>query len=131
MALWKKIALGAVSFIVLIVGMALFFTSDVVDPVDRQLEALQAGDLDAAYAETSIAFRQATSKEQFAAFVRAHPALRQVTGHSFTERSRENNIGSVKGTLTTRGGGVVPIEFRLVRENDEWKILGFQIGGGE
>ena len=128
MARWKKIVLGVVGFVVVVFALAMFLTSGLVDPLDRHLDALAKGDLEAAYAETSVAFRDNTSPEQFAAFVRGNPSLSRITGHSFGERSWENNIGSVKGTLKT-SDGVVPVEFRLVKENDQWKILGIKLGG--
>ena len=123
------IVLGVVGFVVVVFALAMFLTSGLVDPLDRHLDALAKGDLEAAYAETSVAFRDNTSPEQFAAFVRGNPSLSRITGHSFGERSWENNIGSVKGTLKTSDGGVVPVEFRLVKENDQWKILGIKLGG--
>jgi uncharacterized membrane protein YvbJ len=129
MALWKKIALGVVAFIVLAVGLSLFLTSDLVEPIDRQIAAFGRGDVEAAYAETSIGFRQATSLERFTEFVKKNPGLKQIQSHTFTERSRENNVGTVKGTLTLTGGGVVPVEYKLVKENDQWKILAVDFGG--
>ncbi|GAB4229455.1 MAG: hypothetical protein Kow0032_10630 [Methyloligellaceae bacterium] len=129
MALWKKIALGVVATIVIAVGLALYYTAGMVEPIERQLAAIKADDLDAAYAETSVAFRKATSKLQFAVFVKSNPAFRDVVGHSFTERKRENNVGTVKGMLKTAEGGVFPVEYRLVQENGEWKILGIKIAG--
>lgn len=130
MALWKKILIGVVVFVVAVVGLAMFATSGLDEPVERQLAALSAGNIQAAYAETSVAFQQNTSLEQFAAFVERYPVLKSISGHSFTTREIENGVGTLKGTLTTSDGGVVPIEFRLVKENDVWKILALSFGTG-
>jgi hypothetical protein len=129
MVLWKKIVLGFIAFIVIVFGFAMFLTSDLIDPVERQIAALKAGDIDSAYSQTSTAFRDATSKEQFVAFVKSNPILLKIADYSVTDRSRENNVGTLKGTLTSIEGGVIPIEYRLVKENDEWKILAFKFTG--
>ena len=129
MALWKKVVLGFVAFVVVVVGLAMFLTSDLIDPIERQIAALKAGDIDSAYSQTSIAFRDATSKEQLSAFVKSNPILLNTAEYNFSERSFENNLGTVKGTLTSTDGGVIPIEYRLVKENDEWKILALKFTG--
>ena len=123
MATWKKVLLGIVGAIVLAVSLAIFLTGSLVDAVDRQLAALRAGDVDAAYAMTSDAFKRAVSRERFAAFLKANPALMHVTDHSFTTRERENGIGTLKGTLETENGGRIPVVYKLVEENGAWKIL--------
>ena len=130
MALWKKILIGIVVFIVGILAIGYFATSGLTEPVGRHLDALRAGNIEAAYAETSIAFQQSTSLEQYAAFIERYPALKNIADYSFSERSVENGIGTLKGKLTTTDGGVVPIEFKLVKENDQWKILGLSLGSG-
>lgn len=126
-ARWKKIALGAVVFVTLVIGLALYLTAPLVVPIERQLEALRRGDIDGAYAQTAQAFRQATSKQAFSAFLRTNPALTEAADISIAERSWENDNGNVRGSLKTQDGGVVPVEFRLVREGGEWKILGIQL----
>lgn len=127
MALWKKIVLGVVAFLVLVIGSALFFTSDLIVPIDAHLAALRAGDIRGAYEQTSSAFKQSTSYEQFAAFISTYPSLSKNKKASFSERSWEGSQGHVKGTLTDESGGVLPVEFRLVKENDTWKILGINL----
>ena len=128
MARWKKVVIGVAGFIVVAIAAAMFLTSGLVDPIDRHIAALQHGDIDGAYAETSVAFRDATSRDQFAAFINSNPSLTRIADHTFTERAWENNLGTVKGTLTTTDGGVVPVEYRLVKENDAWRIMGINLG---
>jgi len=91
--------------------------------VDRQLAAMREGNVQAAYAETSQSFRQSTSIEEFERFVAANPIITTITGHSFPQRRVENGVGYLTGSLTTDSGGVQPVGYRLVKENDEWKIL--------
>lgn len=130
---WLKIALGVTAGVAVAVGLivwlVLWLTAGVVEPVHRQLAALKAGDMDAAYAETSEAFRQATPLDRFTAFVGEYPILKDHADYSFPRRSIENGVGYVSGTLTSATGGVTPIEYQLVKENEAWKILYINIGG--
>ena len=128
MATWKKVVLSVLAFIAVVVALVLYFTVGLVEPIDRQLSALRAGDLEAAYAETSIAFQKATSPEDFAAFVAANPMLKEVADHSFSERSFENDLGTVRGTLKSPDGGALPVEYKLVKEQGAWKILSISLG---
>jgi hypothetical protein len=131
MALWKKISIGVVVFVVAAVALALWATSDLVPPIERQLDALKRGDMQAAYSETSTTFRDSVSLPQFQAFVRQHPGLSRNAGHSFSERSVDaSGTGHVKGTLKDDRGGALPIEYQLIKENDQWKILGIKIPAG-
>ena len=130
MALWKKILIGVAVFIGGVIALAFFVTSGLDEPVKRHLDALRAGNIEAAYAETSIAFQQNTSIEQYAAFIERYPVLKNIADYSFSSREVENGLGTLKGTLTTTDGGVVPVEFKLVKENDQWKILGLSLGSG-
>jgi len=120
---WPKILGGVVAFIILAVGLAFYFTAGIVGVVAKQLEFLRQGDIKGAYILTSKDFQQATSLEQFTVFVKQYPSLSQNQGHTFTTRSIENNIGMVKGTLAAKGGAVTPVEFQLVKEQGEWRIL--------
>lgn len=131
---WLKIALavavGAAAVIALIVWFALWATSGLIEPIERQLAALKAGNMEAAYAETSEAFRGATTQEQFGAFVEQYPILKEAESHSFSNRSISNGVGTVSGTLTSATGGVWPIDYRLTKENEIWKIEYINVGGG-
>ena len=137
MPLWLKIILSIfVGIGVLgaaIVGLAFWLTADLVEPIDRQIAALKAGNMGAAYEETSEAFRQATPMQAFVAFVDANPILKDVASRSFSNRSFENDVGTVKGTLTSSTGGVVPATYQLVKEKDVWKIININLGasGGD
>lgn len=128
---WLKITLGVVAgviaVIVAIVYIALWATSGLIEPVERQLAALKAGNMEAAYAETSEAFKQATPMQSFTAFVDQNPILKDTASHSFSSRSINNGIGVLEGQLTSSSGGVVPVKYQLVKENDAWKIQHIQL----
>lgn len=128
---WLKIVLGVVVGLAAVIGVAiwvaLWATSGLLEPIDRQLAALKAGKMEAAYEETSQAFREATPLARFTAFVDANPILKDAAEHTFSSRSIENSVGKVSGTLTSSTGGVIPIEYQLVKENDAWKILNIDL----
>lgn len=124
---WPKIVGGILAVIIIAIGLAFYFTAGMVGVVDKQLELLQRGDLKGAYSLTSRDFQKNTSLEQFAAFVKKYPSLSQNQGHTFTTRTIENNIGTVKGTLTAKDGAVTPVEFQLVKEQGEWRILFMEV----
>jgi len=134
MKTWKKVVIGLAIVIVGAIGLAMFATSDLDKPVQRHFAALRAGDMIGAYSELSIAARQQTSQEAFKTMVEGTPAFARVTGHTFSSRSLENGQGRLEGTLELEGGGKLPIEINLVKENDLWKILGYRVpsaNGGE
>lgn len=132
---WLKIVLGILAGLAVfagsIVGLAFWITAALVEPIDRQLDALKAGNVDAAYAETSEAFRQATSLQAFTDFVAANPVLKDVASHTFSDRSFENDVGKVTGTLTSSTGTEVAVTYQLVKEGGVWKILHIQLGAEE
>lgn len=131
---WKKVVLGIVVFIFAVIGLAMWGTSGLDKPVEQHFASLKAGDVIGAYSQLSVAARAATSLDDFKAMLKNMPALTQVTGTSFTSRTVENGQGKLEGTLELEGGGKLPIEVNLVKENGEWKILAYhakQVKSGE
>ena len=127
MARWKKILIGIGLFIFFIIVLANWATGDLLIPINNQLDALRGNDIESAYNETSTAFKKATSLYTFKRFVNSYPGLSNNKEASFSERKFENDLGYVKGSLTDQNGGVIPIEYQLVKENDSWKILAINI----
>lgn len=131
MKTWKKVVLGVVLgiviFIAAVVTLALSMTSGLREPVERHFAAIRAGDIVGAYSDLSIAARQQTSLDDFKAMLTNMPALTHVTGESFSSRTVTNGQGQLVGTLDLDGGGKLPIEIQLVKENDAWKILAYHV----
>jgi len=127
MKTWQKIVLGVVVFIIAVIWLALAATGGLVKPVERHFAALRGGDAVGAYSELSIAARQQMSLDSFKAMVEGSPALVHVTGESFSSRKVTNGQGQLEGTLDLENGGKLPIEIRLVKENGQWKILGYRL----
>lgn len=125
-----KIILIILSIIIIAVGLAFYFTSGVADAVRNELTMIKSGDVKAAYEETSAAFKQSTSLEQFTKIINEYPTLKDNKGISINERRIENGFGYVSGTLEGTDGSKMMIEFQLVKENDKWKIQGMNISSG-
>ena len=125
---WLKVVISLAVLGAIAVCLAIFFTQDLVKTADGQLDALRSRDFTRAYYEyTAKDFKAATSLEGFQEFVKAHPALLYNDSASFNERSIENNVGTLHGTLMSKEGGVTPIEYKFVKEGDRWKILSMRL----
>ncbi len=124
---WLKILLGFVVVIGAIIGLAFWLTSGLTDVAEKQLVALRSGDVEKAYSYTSKDFQNATSLEQFRTFVDSYPSLKNNKSDFFSNREIANDVGTLKGSLQSQDGAVTPIEYKLVKENNEWKILSLQV----
>lgn len=123
----KKILIGLVVFIIAIVLLANFATQGIADVAQNQLSALRSGDSAKAYSYTSKDFQKATSLEEFKVFVKSYPSLSQNESVSFTTKAIENNLGTLKGSLKAKDGSVTPVEYQLVKEGSDWKILNLRL----
>ena len=126
-ARWQILLVGAIA----IAGFASFFifwaTSGLIEPIQRQLDALKRDDLRAAYAEMATSFQQEISFEKFSKLARSIPSLSHNVARSFTSRHLSTygdgvGIGQVNGNITDDHGGVVSVHYDLVKENGAWKI---------
>ncbi len=123
-AAFGKILAGFIIFVVLIIGIALCATSGVAEAVKNQLTAIREGDYAKAYSYTSTEFQKNTSLDEFKMFIDNVPALKNNERISINNRSFENDKGEVKGSIHSKDGIITPIEYQLIKENGEWKILG-------
>ncbi len=114
--------IGAIIAILVVIG--LFINMSLTKVIKAQLSAIKAGKLEEAYyAYTSDQFQKSISLEQFKQFVQQYPALAKNKKVSFTSWKIENNQGYVKGNLTGEDGSTLPMEYHLIKENGQWKIL--------
>lgn len=122
------VVIGAfILFILLMIALAFYATSGITDTVRNQLSALRSGDYVKAYTFTSKEFQNATSLEQFKQFVDMNPSLKNNQDSSFYSREIKNNEGMIKGTLKASDGTVTPVYYRLIKEDDNWKIMYIRI----
>ncbi len=130
----KKVLIGCLSasalFILGIIGIvaiAMFATSGINDVANNQLKAIRSGDVAKAYSYTSKDFQAATTLDDFKTFVEQNPSLKNNDSSSFLNRSIENNEGTLEGSLKAKDGGVTPVTYKFVKEDDEWRILSIEL----
>lgn len=125
---WLKVVISLAVLAAVAVCLAIYFTQDLVKTAEGQLGAIRARDFSRAYYEfTAKDFKAATSLEGFTDFIKAHPALVNNDSANFNERTIENSVGTLHGTLVSRDGGVTPIEYKFVKEGDRWKVLSMRL----
>jgi TolA-binding protein len=128
MPFWFKLVALLAVLALIGVTAGILFTESWVDVVDHQLEALRQQDIAKAYyAYTSKDFQSATSLDQFRNFVEAYPVFLNNQSAHFTQRSIDRNIGTLKGNLTSNDHVNTPIEYKLIKEDDKWKILSIRL----
>ncbi len=117
--------LGIVALIAIGVFLAFLFTSGVTKEADAFFEKVKAGKIEEAYNSTAEAFRKATSFKEFEYFLNVS-GLSDFQKATWTERSVQNNMGKLKGSIEIKGGVVIPLEITFVKESGRWKILGIK-----
>src|SRR3990167_1032196 len=106
---------------------ALFFaTSGMTGVVHNQLTALSAGNIEKAYSYVSADTQKSASLEDFKRIVHEHPVLENYKTALFPYTEINNNVGIMKGFITSKDGTISMVEYHLIKEGDELKIQGFQ-----
>lgn len=118
---------GVISALVL-VALFILLSPDITDTVKNQLKAIREGHLEEAYTSyTSKAFQQTTSFDQFAEFMKSHPALLKSSSVRFIDRKQADDSGELDALVETSGGKEVPVQYKLVYEGDQWRILNIRM----
>ncbi len=124
----------AIALLVIFVVVLLFVvrqaTAGPEEVVQTFLTEAAAGNLEAAHDCFSAPLKEAQPFDQFAAGVEANQHLFDVADTSFSERSVDLQGAKLAGTLTLTSGTAVPCSFKLVRENETWKLISYNIGAG-
>jgi len=110
------------------VYLILRYTGEPVKVVRAQLDAINRNNYLAAYNYCSSAFKQNTSAPEFAVFLESNPVMK-TSDSTFSNRSINNGVATIQGTLTGRNGQVVTVKYTLVRERDQWVIQHIKLGG--
>ncbi|MBI4466235.1 MAG: DUF4864 domain-containing protein [Acidobacteria bacterium] len=103
-------------------------TGEPVKVIRTQLEAINQGDYARAHSYFSAGLRAERSAEDFQAFVEANAAVFKTTDSTFSSRKIQNDVATIRGTLTGQSGQVTPIRYTLVVENGRWVIASFRFG---
>ncbi len=129
---WLKIlGIAAITLVVFAAGIVALVFSMGAAPMkasEKFLTELSSNRVDQAYESASIQFKQTVTREKFNEFLAAYPVVTKVKTPSFNSFSIENNtLATVSGTVTATDGQVSPITLQLVNENNEWRVLNFDL----
>ncbi|HVR70174.1 MAG TPA: DUF4864 domain-containing protein, partial [Vicinamibacteria bacterium] len=116
-------------FVGVIAGGAWYMTSGAADAAKAQLADLRAGRLDEAYARFSEDYRAKVSRDDFAAFVDRHPALKDPADATFLSRNVTNNRAQISGTLEAGSGARESVAYRLANQGGQWVIEDLEVEG--
>jgi len=95
--------------------------------IKEHLSFLKENKIKTAYDATSKEFKEETSLETFNTFVEQHPSLKKNEGFSFDEKIKKENIIILKGSLTSKDNHTTKIQYKIIKENNKWKIHGIEI----
>lgn len=127
MPFWFKLVGILVILALLCVTAGIIFTERWVDVAEEQLEALRHHDIEGAYSKyTSKEFQEATSLEEFQKFVENHPIFFHNQSAYFTQRTIKDHMRTLRGYLVSQNHQGVPIEYKLTKEDDRWKVHSFR-----
>ncbi|MFQ5730116.1 MAG: DUF4864 domain-containing protein [Waddliaceae bacterium] len=128
MPAWFTVLLGLVFLGIVIGGVRLFFADSMQDVIEEQLSALREDKITKAYYEyTSKDFQETTSLADFRKFIDVYPILVDNKKFVLNERDFVNGQGNVKGVLISEDFDEMNVEYRLVKEDKQWKILNLRL----
>jgi hypothetical protein len=133
---WVKwVALGCGLLIVLIGGFAALMvlvvkkaTAGPEAVVHEFLSAAASGDYAKAHGYFSAPLKEAQPLDQFREAAQRQASMFKVKDTTFNTRSVDLAGARLAGTLTLETGTEVPASFKLVKENGEWRLIGYHIG---
>lgn len=105
-----------------------FDAAELTKPIKGQLQVIEKGLLKEAYhGFTAKAFQQTTSLEEFEKFIRNYPMFMQKHSTDFYKLTFNNNVGMYNVQLRNANGQSMELEYALMKENGQWKILQIQV----
>ena len=122
----RKVGIGCsaiVAGIAILVTFIMWATSGVTGTVDEFIEHLAQERPDEAYQMLGTQVTKELSREAFDDFL-VGTRLRKAKSGFWTQRSVENGVGNVSGTITLKDGGEVSGRFYLEKTGDKWLIEG-------
>ena len=136
--LLKKVALGcAGALVVIAVFVVIIFlvvgkmTAEPERVVREFLAAAAAGEYRAAHSHFSVPLKESQPLSAFIENVERTPSLFAISDLGISSRTIDKSGCELSGTATLEAGTRVPASFSLVKENDVWKLLSYNIGSRE
>jgi hypothetical protein len=103
-------------------------TAPPVEAVRAHLAAINQGDYAGAYSYLHTSVQQQMSLEDFQGYVESNSSVLKTTDTTFSNRSIQNNVCTLRGTHTGQDGTVTPVRWTLVHQGERWFITGFRFG---
>lgn len=101
---------------------------EILEVIENQLSAVQAKDYNKAYFDyTSNALRERTPLDNFIYYVKHYAVLNHNKNALFGNPEFRSNIAILRGMLTGTDGSAYKAEYHLVKEANQWKVLGLQL----
>jgi hypothetical protein len=122
---WMVILLGLVVVITVAITAVFYSTSRMVDTAEAFFAAVRQNDIAKARGYLAEDFKANTDERAFQAFL-TKSALSQFKQSSWSSREVSGDRGELVGSITTDGGGLVPLKVSFVKENGSWKIYAIQ-----
>ena len=132
---WAGLGCGALLLLGSVIG-TVFVTvvqQGVAGPektVHAFLAAAGSGDFTAAHAYFAQGLQEAQPLDKFQQIGAANQQLFQVQDTTFNNRSVDPENAELSGTVTLTGGTTLPADFKLKRENGQWRLIEYHIGSG-
>jgi|GEM_PF-3677782 len=99
-------------------------TRELIDAIQAFLKALRQQKVDQAYSElTASHFREENSLPDFEDFVKKILPLSESESATFDKLMFNNNIATFEVSLYINETEAMPVEFDLIKEKGQWKIL--------
>lgn len=125
---WAAIAVAVLAALaVIVIGFAFWATSGAVEAADTFFEQVTEGQLKTAYEGTAGIFKDATSEEEWNAFIAEREMLSQIDSVSFSSREVSGDRASLEGMLKIQDGSKMPVSVQLIHENNAWRVAGFEL----
>ena len=133
---WFLVLLGFIFLVLLSIAIGsrvyhrYFYTDPAIAFVQGYVKTIGSGNVAGAYALSSSEFRAASAEADLLDFVGKHPALKagQAWEPDWNWLAKDGITAGVKGWIVPAEGEREYADFRLKRENGEWKVLGLELG---
>lgn len=102
-------------------------SNEILALIENQLSALENGDYKLAYSKyTATPFQEVTTYDDFVYFVQSYPAIGKNKSAIFGNVQLFDNVASIEGSLSSLDGKTSRVVFFLIKENNNWKIIGIE-----
>jgi hypothetical protein len=100
---------------------------EIMTPVTSQLQALREKNLSKSYQENfSEEFKAKTPLERYEEFINSYPILTAFSTADLSTESSKDHQGTASVILDSSSSHI-PIEYKLIKEKDQWKIWSMRV----